>query len=186
MLDPDDNVVDERLRVFAGGQGVLLDLLPVFVGAREEIGIEASKPFVAGPHVAQRRAVGVADMEFGAWVIDGRGDVELVFHNNPIINEKPPLDGGIFVSCGLLLVLVKTVFLVEPIDPAVRLGKPLFTGKERVAVAAGVDADFLAGRSRLERGAAGNAGDGYLLVLGMDACFHTCVSFRLKLRASLK
>jgi len=42
----------------------------------------------------------------------------------------------------LLLVLVKTVFFVETIDPSIRLREPLFAGVKRVAVVAGVDSYF--------------------------------------------
>ena len=73
----------------------------------------------------------------------------------------------------LLLFLVKAVFLIETIDPTIRLCEPLLAREERVAVAAGVDADFLKCGTGLECRTACDASDGHCLILGVNTFFHT-------------
>ena len=62
--------------------------------------------------------------------------------------------------------------LVEAIDAAVLSDEALLASVEGVAIAAGIDLDFLEGGTSFEGGSAGGAGDDALLVLGMDSVFH--------------
>ena len=74
-----------------------------------------------------------------------------------------------------LLTLGLGELLVEAIDTAVLGDETLLAGVEGVAVAAGINLDFGKGRTGLEGGPAGGAGNGGLVVLGVDSVFH-CVS----------
>ena len=112
-------------------------------------------------------------MQSGGWVVNRRRDVKCVFHDITIINEKTAEAGGLSYRGTLFLVRVETVLFVETIDPAIRLGKPLFTGEEWVAVAASIDADFLRRRACFECGSAGDAGDQHFRILRVNAFFHT-------------
>ena len=72
----------------------------------------------------------------------------------------------------LLLSLNFGELLVEAIDASVAGDEALLAGVEGMAVGAGIDFDFLQGRAGLERRSTGRAGDGALVVSGMDAFFH--------------
>ena len=76
--------------------------------------------------------------------------------------------------------------LVEAIDASVAGDEALLAGVEGMAVGAGIDFDFLQGRAGLERRSTGRAGDGALVVSGMDAFFHFLISFRRKTHAFLQ
>ena len=68
--------------------------------------------------------------------------------------------------------------LVEAVDAAIGCDEALLASVEGVAVGAGVNLDRLEGRAGFEGRAAGGAGDGAILLVGMDALFHRCNSFR--------
>ena len=77
-----------------------------------------------------------------------------------------------FVSFCLLFALNFGELRVEAIDAAVAGDEALLASVEGVVVGAGVDFDFLQGRAGLERRSTGRAGNGALVVSGMDAFFH--------------
>ena len=68
--------VAKLLRRAAGQLGGALDLLPVFVGAGEEPGIDAERPLAPRDGVAHDGRVGVAQVRPRIHVVDGRGEVE--------------------------------------------------------------------------------------------------------------
>ncbi len=41
-----------------------------------------------------------------------------------------------------IVLLVKTVFLIETVNTSIGLGEPLFAGVERVAIRASINTDF--------------------------------------------
>ena len=71
-----DDVVDELLRRNAGLLGLQLDLLAVLVGAGQELDVVALQPLVAGHSVGSDGAVGMADVQLIAGIIDRRCNVE--------------------------------------------------------------------------------------------------------------
>mgnify|MGYP007134721613 CR=1 FL=1 len=71
-----DDVVDELLRGDACFFGFQLDLLAVLIGTGQELDIVALQALVAGHGVGGHGAVGVADVQLIAGVIDRRSDVE--------------------------------------------------------------------------------------------------------------
>ena len=75
-LFPGDDVVHELLRRNAGSLRLVLDLLPVFVGAGEEHHVITAQALVAGDGVACHGAVGVTDVELGGGVVDRRCDIK--------------------------------------------------------------------------------------------------------------
>lgn len=93
-------------------------------------------------------------------------------------NKNPPqrgiicLFGSLFAGFGQ--------FLVEFGDAAILLDEALLAGIERVAVAAGIDFDFLQSGSGFEGGSARSAGDGALLVGRVDIFFHFFTPFALR------
>ena len=78
-LLPGDDAVHERLGGDAGLLGLVLNLLAVLVGAGEEHHVVALEPLVPGHGVGGHGAVGVADVELVRGVVDGGGDIELLF-----------------------------------------------------------------------------------------------------------
>ena len=84
------DVVQELLGGLSGGLGLVLDLLAVLVGARQEQHVAAGEPLVAGHGVGGHGAVGVADVQLVGGVINGGCDVEfLLFHGD--LSPFPPL-----------------------------------------------------------------------------------------------
>ena len=84
------DVVQELLGGLSGGLGLVLDLLAVLVGARQEQHVAAGEPLVAGHGVGGHGAVGVADVQLVGGVINGGRDVEfLLFHGD--LSPFPPL-----------------------------------------------------------------------------------------------
>ncbi len=71
-----DDVVDELLRRNTGLLGLQLDLLAVLVGAGQELDVVALQPLVAGHSVGSDGAVGMADVQLIAGIIDRRCNVE--------------------------------------------------------------------------------------------------------------
>ena len=77
------DVVDKLLGGYAGLLGLVLDLLAVLVGAGEEHDLTAPQALVAGHGVGGHSAVGVADVQLIAGVVDGGGDIKsLLFHGS--------------------------------------------------------------------------------------------------------
>ena len=77
------DVVQELLGGLSGGLGLVLDLLAVLVGARQEQHVAAGEPLVAGHGIGGHGAVGVADVQLVGGVINGGCDVEfLLFHGD--------------------------------------------------------------------------------------------------------
>ena len=70
------NVINKLLRGDAGLLGLQLDLLAVLIGAGQELDIVALQALVAGHGIGRHSAVGMADMQLIAGVIDRRSDVE--------------------------------------------------------------------------------------------------------------
>ena len=71
-----DDVIDELLRRNTGLLGLQLDLLSVLVGAGQELDVVALQPLVAGHSVGSDGAVGMADVQLIAGIIDRRCNVE--------------------------------------------------------------------------------------------------------------
>ena len=71
-----DDVIDELLRRNTGLLGLQLDLLAVLVGAGQELDVVALQPLVAGHSVGSDGAVGMADVQLIAGIIDRRCNVE--------------------------------------------------------------------------------------------------------------
>ena len=82
ILDACHDLVHVGLRGHALGSCLALDLLAVLVSAGEEVGVIAFQLLEAGGGVGGDAAIGVADMQVVAGVVNGRGDVVLllVFH----------------------------------------------------------------------------------------------------------
>ncbi len=77
------DVVDKLLGGYAGLLGLVLDLLAVLVGAGEEHDLTAPQALIAGHGVGGHGAVGVADVQLIAGVVDGGGDIKsLLFHGS--------------------------------------------------------------------------------------------------------
>lgn len=70
------DVINKLLRGDAGLLGLQLDLLAVLIGAGQELDIVALQALVACHSVGRHSAVGMADMQLIAWVINRRSDVE--------------------------------------------------------------------------------------------------------------
>ena len=70
------DVINKLLRGDAGLLGLQLDLLAVLIGAGQELDIVALQALVAGHGIGCHSAVGMADMQLIAGVIDRRSDVE--------------------------------------------------------------------------------------------------------------
>jgi hypothetical protein len=51
----------------------------MLVNAGEEVCFSTFEALIAGKHVGENFLIGVADMRFTVWVVDGSGDVEHVF-----------------------------------------------------------------------------------------------------------
>ena len=84
------DVVQELLRGLSGGLGLVLDLLAVLVGARQEQHVAAGKPLIAGHGIGGHGAVGVADVQLVRGVVNRCGDIEfLLFHGD--LSPFPPL-----------------------------------------------------------------------------------------------
>ena len=71
-----DDVIDELLRRNAGLLGLQLDFLAVLVGAGQELDVVALQPLVAGHSVGSDGAVGMADVQLIAGIIDRRCNVK--------------------------------------------------------------------------------------------------------------
>ena len=71
-----DNRVDVFERRFAFGLCGALNFLAVFVGARQEKNFATFQAFKAGDGVGNRRAIGVADVQFRAGIINRCRDVK--------------------------------------------------------------------------------------------------------------
>ena len=82
ILDACHDLVHIGLRGHALGLGLALDLLAVLVRAGEEVGVIAFQLLEAGGGVGGDAAIGVADVQVVAGVVNRRGDVVLflVFH----------------------------------------------------------------------------------------------------------
>ena len=84
VLDPPGALHDAVHKLLGGDAGLLglvLDLLAVLVGAGEEHHVAAGEPLVPGHGVGGHGAVGVADVQLVAGVVDGGGDIKLfIFH----------------------------------------------------------------------------------------------------------
>ena len=82
VFDARHDLVHVGLRGHALGSCLALDLLAVLVSAGEEVGVIALQLLEAGGGVGGDAAIGVADMQVVAGVVNGRGDVVLllVFH----------------------------------------------------------------------------------------------------------
>ena len=78
----------------------------------------------------------------------------------------------------LAVVLGFGELLVEAIDASVGLDETLLTGVERMAIRAGIDFDFIKGRTGFEGRAASRASDFAVMVLRMDVFLHIPYSFR--------
>lgn len=77
------NVVHKLLGGNAGLLGLVLDLLAVLVGAGEKQHVAAGQPLIAGHGVGGHGAVGVADVQFVAGVVDGGRNIKfLSFHGS--------------------------------------------------------------------------------------------------------
>ena len=84
------DVVQELLGGLSGGLGLVLDLLAVLVGARQEQHVAAGEPLIAGHGIGGHGAVGVADVQLVRGVVNGCGDIEfLLFHGD--LSPFPPL-----------------------------------------------------------------------------------------------
>ena len=78
-----DDVVHILLGGDAGLSGLVLDLLAVLIGAGEEHDLLALEAVVTGEGIGSHSAVGVADVQLVAGVIDGGGDIiTSLFHDN--------------------------------------------------------------------------------------------------------
>ena len=65
----------------AGLLGLVLDLLAVLVGARQEHDLTAGETLIPGHSVGGHGAVGVADVQLVAGIVDRGGDIKsLAFH----------------------------------------------------------------------------------------------------------
>ena len=71
-----DDVIDELLRRNTGLLGLQLDLLAVLVGAGQELDVVALQALVASHSVGSDGAVGMADVQLIAGIIDRRCNVE--------------------------------------------------------------------------------------------------------------
>ena len=69
------DIVNELLRGHARGFRLALDLLAVLIRAGEEIDLVAGEALVAGQRIGVDRAVGVADVQVRARILDRRCDV---------------------------------------------------------------------------------------------------------------
>ena len=79
---PFDDLVDVLFWRHASSFGGALDLHAVLVAAGEKEGVDAAHFFVARSSVGEHRAVGVADVQLGAWIIDRCGNIEgIVAHS---------------------------------------------------------------------------------------------------------
>ena len=76
-----------------------------------------------------------------------------------------------------LHLFAQTKTLVEAVHTAAGIVQLLLTGEERMALGTNFHADVLLGRAGRDHITAGT-GDGGLLVIGMDALFHSCHLFR--------
>ena len=70
------NVVHELLGRNACFSGLVLDFLTMLIRSGEEHHVIALKPLVARHGVGCHGAVGMADMQLGGRIVDGRGNVE--------------------------------------------------------------------------------------------------------------
>ena len=75
------NFVGQLLRSFSRGLRRALNLLSVFVGAGEEVSIEAQHALPARNGVTRNRGIGVPDVRARIHVVDGRRDVKLLVHS---------------------------------------------------------------------------------------------------------
>jgi hypothetical protein len=80
-------VVAVLLRVFALGVGGLLDLLAVFVKAREEKGLSAEGGLDAGDDVRNHLFIGMPEVGLPIYVVDGSGDVEPFRHPGATVKD---------------------------------------------------------------------------------------------------
>ena len=84
------DVVHELLRRAAGLLCLGLDLLAVLIGAGQEHHIVTLQPLIAGDGVGGHGAVGVADVQLIAGVVDGCGDIErLLLHGVSLLFRRP-------------------------------------------------------------------------------------------------
>ena len=81
VLDGSNNGIHVFLRRYTLGGGLILDLLAVLVGARQEHDVIALHPLVACQCITGHGGIAVANVQLIAGVIDGCCDVKLfVFH----------------------------------------------------------------------------------------------------------
>ena len=75
------DAVHELLGGDAGLLGLVLDLLAVLVGARQEHDLTAGETLIPGHSVGGHGTVGVADVQLVAGIVDRGGDIKsLAFH----------------------------------------------------------------------------------------------------------
>ena len=82
VLDPPGslyNAVHKLLGRDAGLLGLVLDLLAVLVRAGEKQHIAAGEPLIPGHGVGGYRAVGVADVQLIAGIVDRGGNIKFLF-----------------------------------------------------------------------------------------------------------
>ena len=73
------DLVHKLLGGDTGLLGLVLDLLAVLIGARQEHDVAALQPLVAGHGIGGHGAVGVANVQLGGGVVDGGRNVEFFF-----------------------------------------------------------------------------------------------------------
>jgi len=74
-----DDVVHKLLGSDASFLCLILDLLSMLIGARQELDIVALEPLVAGHGVSRHGAVCMADVQIGRRIINGSGNVIIAF-----------------------------------------------------------------------------------------------------------
>ncbi len=86
LTELDHDLVGMFLWSEAPGEGGLLDLAAVLVGAREEVDVVADLPVKTNGYVGRRGRVRMADVRHVVHVVDGSGDVEPA-HGRAILTD---------------------------------------------------------------------------------------------------
>ena len=91
------NVVHKFLRADAGLAGFVFNFLAMLVRSGEEHHVKALQALVAGDGVSGHGAVGMADVQLVAGIINRRGDIKLLFFHNCFLSFSPlrMKEGGI-------------------------------------------------------------------------------------------
>ena len=92
------DAVYELLGSNAGLLGLVLDFLAVFICTCEEQDLIAGQPLIAGHGVGGYGAVGVADVQLIAGIVDGCGDIKTLF-----IHSKAASNLSCYSSSGMEL-----------------------------------------------------------------------------------